>query len=304
MKIVFFGTGDFSVKILKGLIDIGQDVVGVVTQPDKVNGRNNKVEFSPIKKFCLANNIQLFQFAKLNIEGEHPLKQLKADLFVTASFGQIIKQNILDIPKYCVVNVHASLLPKYRGSAPIQWAIINGEKETGVTLMRTNIGLDTGDMFLSKKIEIEPSDTMNSVFDKLSTLGIECLKEFFSNFDYYINHAIPQNEAESSYYPMITKADLLIDFNKPAVDVVNKIRGLGNSYFVYNNMRFKVEFAFVYQAIGKVGEILFCDHKNGLIIATKDKAVEIVTIQPEGKAKMQAKAYMNSNKFKKGDIIG
>ena len=129
MKIVFFGTGEFSTTVLKGLVEDGQNVVAVVTQPDKVNGRNGKVTFSKIKQYCIDNNIAVYQFAKLNLEGEQPLKELDADLFITASYGQIIKQNILDVPRFGIVNVHGSLLPKYRGPAPIQWAIINGEKQ-------------------------------------------------------------------------------------------------------------------------------------------------------------------------------
>ena len=181
MKIVFFGTGEFSATILKGLIDNNHNVVAVVSQPDKVNARNNKIVFSSIKKYCLEKNLPIHQFNKLNIEGEEILKGYDADLFITASYGQIIKQNILDIPKLGTVNVHTSLLPKYRGPAPIQWAILNGEKKTGVTIMRTELGLDTGNIYFQKEIAIEPEDTSSSVFNKLATLGIECLEEFLNN---------------------------------------------------------------------------------------------------------------------------
>ena len=152
MRIVFFGTGDFSAKILTGLLDAGRDVVAVVSRVDKVNARNNQIVFSPIKKLCLEKGIKLLQYAKLNLEGEEELKALNPDLFITASYGQIIKQNILDIPKIMTVNVHASLLPKYRGPAPIQGAIIGGEKTTGITIMKTELGMDTGDMFLKKEM--------------------------------------------------------------------------------------------------------------------------------------------------------
>ncbi len=303
MKIVFFGTGEFSTTVLKGLVEDGKNIVGVVTQPDKVNARNNKVVYSQIKQYCLNNNIPVYQFAKLNLEGEQALKELDADLFVTASYGQIIKQNILDIPKYGVINVHASLLPKYRGPAPIQWAIINGEKTTGITIMKTELGLDTGDIYLKKEIEIEPHDTGSTLFNKLANLGVECLKEFFSNFDYYINNHTPQDEAKATYFPMIKKEDLLIDFNTCAYDLCNKIRALENCYFIYKGTRYKVIFASVSEKSGKAGEILSCNGKNGLIIAVKDRAIEVVTIQPEGKQKMFALALMNSNKFTLGDII-
>ena len=178
MKIVFFGTGYFSTSILKSLVEAGRQVAAVVSQPDKVNGRNGKVSFSSIKQFCIQNNIQLFQFEKLNRDGEELLKSLEPDIFITASYGQIIRQNILDIPKLGTYNVHASLLPKYRGSAPIQWAIMNGETVTGVTIMKTELGLDSGEMYLKKQINIEPEDTSSSVFNKLATLLLHLLFVF------------------------------------------------------------------------------------------------------------------------------
>ena len=303
MKIVFFGTGEFSTTVLKGLIDQGRDVVAVVTQPDKVNARNNKVIFSSIKKFCLENNIPLYQFAKLNLEGEDILRSYNPDIFVTASYGQIIKQNILDIPKYGTVNVHASLLPKYRGPAPIQAAILNGDKKTGVTIMKTDIGCDTGDIYFSREIKIEDDDTSTSVFNKLATLGVECLEEFFDNFDKYKDSHYPQDNSKASYFPMIKKEDYLLDFNTCSFDLCNKIRALENCYFIYKGMRFKVLFAVPNDKVGEAGEILACNGKTGLIIGTKDRSIEVVTIQPEGKQKMFALQYMNSNKFTLGEVI-
>ena len=303
MKIVFFGTGDFSATILKGMVDSNKEIVAVVSQPDKVNARNNKVVFSSIKKYCIENNIPLHQFEKLNRDGEEILKQYNADIFVTASYGQIIKQNILDIPKYGIVNVHGSILPKYRGPAPIQWAIMNGEKKTGITIMKTDIGLDTGDIYFSKEIAIENEDTSTSVFNKMATLGVECINEFLDNFDKYKDVHTPQDEKKSSYFPMIKKEDYKLDFNTCSFDLCNKIRALENCYFTYKGMRYKVLFAVPNEKIGQAGEILACNGKVGLIIGTKDRAIEVVTIQPEGKQKMFALQYMNSNKFTLGDII-
>ncbi len=303
MKIIFFGTGDFSVKILKGLIDLNQEVLAVVSQPDKVNGRNNKVTFSPIKMFCLQNDIPIFQFDKLNKEGEDTLKNFEPDLFITASYGQIIKQNILDIPKFGTVNVHPSLLPKYRGPTPIQTAILNGDKVTGVTLMKTDIGLDTGDIILYKEMQILEEDTSSSVFDKLSTLSIDCLKELFSNFDYYINNATPQDDSKVVMSKMINKQDYLLDFNNNTINLINKIKALENCYFNYLDKRYKILKAVADNLKGNAGEILECSAKTGLIIATKDSSIKVVTIQPEGKSKMDAKSFMNSGKFKKGNVI-
>ncbi len=303
MNIVFFGTGHFSTIVLDGMINDGQNIVAVVTQPDKANARNNKIVYSSIKQYCLEKGIPCLQFAKLNLEGEEILKTFDPDLFVTASYGQIIKQNILDIPKFGTINVHASLLPKYRGPAPIQAAILNGDKKTGITIMKTELGLDTGDIYLMREIDIQPEDTSTSLFEKLAKLGVECLQEFFSKFDYYINNHTAQDESKATYFPMIKKEDYLLDFNMCAYDLCNKIRALENCYFMYKGSRYKVLFAVPNDSIGNVGEILKCNGKDGLIIGCRDKSIEIVTIQPEGKQKMFAISYMNSNKFTLGDVI-
>lgn len=303
MKIVFFGTSEFSTLVLKGLIENNYQVVAVVSQPDKINARNNKIVFSSIKNFCIEHDIPIHQFNKLNLEGEEILKSYNADLFITASYGQIIKQNILDIPKLATINVHTSLLPKYRGPAPIQWAILNGEKKTGVTIMRTELGLDTGNIFIQKEISIEPEDTSSSVFNKLATLGIECLCDFLNNADYYLNNSIKQDESKASYYPMIQKSDYLLNFNACAFDLCNRIRALENCYFIYNGARYKILFAVPSDKQGEIGEILSCNGKTGFIIGCKDKSIEVITMQPEGKQKMFALQYMNSNKFVLGDII-
>ena len=303
MRIVFFGTGEFSATVLKGLVDANHNIVGVVTQPDKVNGRNGKVTYSQIKQYCLTQNIPIFQFAKLNLEGEQSLKELDADLFITASYGQIIKQNILNIPRFGIYNVHGSLLPKYRGPAPIQWAIINGERTTGITIMKTELGVDCGEMYLKKEVSIEPHDTSTTLFEKMAVCGVECILEFLNNFEHYIKNGIPQEESKSTYYPMIKKEDCKLDFNDCAFNICNRIRGLENCYFMYKGARYKVLFAVPSENRGEVGEILACNSKNGLRIGVKDTSIEVVTIQPEGKQKMFAVNYMNSNKFTLGDII-
>ena len=303
MKIVFFGTGEFSTTILKGLVENGKQVVAVVTQPDKVNARNNKAIFSSIKQYCLQNNIPIHQFESLNKQGEEVLKEYDADFFVTASYGQIIKQHILDIPKYATINVHASLLPKYRGPAPIQAAILNGESTTGITIMKTDAGVDTGDIYFMRELKIEADDTSTTLFARLAVLGVECINEFFDNLDKYLDHQYAQDHKKATYFPMIKKEDYLIDFNMCSFDLCNKIRALEHCYFIHNGTRYKVLFAVPNDKAGKPGEILVCSGKNGFVVATKDRAVEILTIQPEGKQKMFALALMNSNKFKQGEII-
>ena len=306
MNIVFFGTNEFSATVAEAIWKSKHKILAIVAQPDKANSRGGKVKFNALKQFAINNDIPLHQFTKLNIEGEDVLRGYNADFFVTASYGQIIKQNILDLPKYSIVNVHGSLLPKYRGPAPIQWSIINGEKVTGVTIMKTELGLDCGEMYLKKEIEITPDDTSDSLFDKMAIVGGEAIVEFLDNADYYISKGEPQNESEMTYFPMLTKEMAHIDFNTPSEKLVNLIRGqysCNTMYFTFNGTRYKVSFAKVVEGQGSVGEVLEASAKKGLIVATSDSAIEITKIQPEGKPMMDARAFCNGGKIKVGDII-
>jgi methionyl-tRNA formyltransferase len=306
MNIVFFGTNEFSATVAEAIFNSEHKILAIVAQPDKANSRGGKVKFNALKQFALNNNIPLHQFAKLNIEGEEVLREYNADFFVTASYGQIIKKNILNLPKYSIVNVHGSLLPKYRGPAPIQWSIINGEKVTGVTIMKTELGLDCGEMYLKKEIEITPDDTSDSLFGKMAIVGGEAIVEFLDNAEHYISKGEPQNESEKTYFPMLTKEMAHIDFNTPSEKLVNLIRGqysCNTMYFVYNGARYKVGFASVVDMQGMVGEVLEASAKKGLIIATSDSAIEITKIQPEGKPMMDARAFCNGGKIKAGAFI-
>lgn len=332
MNIVFFGTNEFSARVAESILNSKHNILAIVAQPDKANSRGGKVKFNALKQFAINNNIPLHQFAKLNIEGEDILRQYDADFFVTASYGQIIRQNILDLPRYSIVNVHGSLLPKYRGPAPIQWAIINGEKITGITIMKTELGLDCGEMYLKKELEILPIDTSDSVFNKLSTLGGEAIVEFLDNAEYYIHNGTPQDESQKTYFPMLTKEMAKIDFNMRSEKLVNLIRGqysCNTMYFTHNDARYKVGFAKVVPVenlsaiLAKInqnasnsltgdifnngrinsGVVLEASAKKGLIVVTSDGAVEITKIQPEGKNEMDAKAFCNGGKIKVGDVL-
>ena len=306
MNIVFFGTNEFSATVAEAIFNSEHKILAIVAQPDKANSRGGKIKFNALKQFALDNNIPLHQFAKLNIEGEEVLREYNADFFVTASYGQIIKQNILDLPKYSIVNVHGSLLPKYRGPAPIQWSIINGEKVTGITIMKTELGLDCGEMYLKKELNILPEDTSDSVFSKLATLGGEAIVEFLDNAEYYINNGEMQDESQMTYHPMLTKEMAHIDFNTPSEKLINLIRGqysCNTMYFIFNGARYKVGFAKVIDAKGQAGEVLEASAKKGLIIATSDSAIEVITIQPEGKPMMDARAFCNGGKIKINNIL-
>lgn len=306
MDIVFFGTSCFSKIVAEHILNSNHKIVAIVSQPDKVNGRNNKIVFNDLKVFAIENNIPIYQFEKLNRDGEEILKSIKCDVFVTASYGQIIKQNILDIAP--IYNVHASLLPKYRGSSPIQWCLINNETKTGVTIMKTELGVDCGEMYLQKECEIEDDDTFDSLSKKLADLGGECIVEFLDNYNKYIKLAKAQDENKMTYFPMLKKEMSLIDFDKSSTELINLIRGLNSCmtcYFMFNGVRYKVYSAKEVENIENVesGTILSVSPKIGLKIKTSDGAIEILTIQPEGKKIMSAKDFCNGCKLKTGDII-
>lgn len=310
MNIVFFGTENFSKTILESIIKANYKVVAVVSQNDKVSGRGNKVKFSEVKKYCIENNIPLLQYVSVSKEGEEDLKKLSADLFITASFGQILKQNILDIPKYGTVNVHASLLPKFRGPAPIEGAIISGENKTGVTIMQTDIGLDTGDIYFSKEIEILKSDTADSMFLKLANLGAKAIVEFLDNFDYYKDKHFKQDETKSSYFGKLKKEDARINFCSNTLNLVNLIRGrstTSTTYFVYNEKRIKVLFAtaseFKIDYDYACGTVINANNKAGLIVKTSDGAIRLNVVQLEGKNVLNDTALLNGFKIVLGSNL-
>ena len=226
MKIVFMGTPDFALYALEALVKSRHEIVAVVTQPDRPGNRGVTV-FSPIKKYAIEQGIPVYQYEKISREGVADLRALSADLFVTVAFGQLLSKEIIDIPPYGIINVHASLLPKYRGSSPIQWAIIKGETVTGVTIMQTAEGLDTGDILYTEKLSINPFDNAGSMFEKLGALGARTLVEYLELLESGKAPApTPQREEEASYYPMLKKSDGRIDWSNSADDVRNKMRGV------------------------------------------------------------------------------
>lgn len=302
MKIIFLGTPDFSAHVLKALIDSRHEVVGVVTQPDKPCGRGHKLMPSPVKVLAEANSIPVYQFNRISKECA-PLKDLNADIMVTAAYGQILRQNVLDLTPKGVINVHASLLPKYRGSSPIQWCIIKGETQTGVTIMKTDIGVDTGDMILSKFLTIGETETAGELFDRLSVLGKDALLEALDLIEEGKETYTKQDESKMSHYPMLDKDSGKIDFNMTSRDIVNLCRGL-NPWpvaFVSLNENDRLK---VYKASkvdidsnAKVGTVLASDSKNGLIVKCSDGAVSLDIIQTAGTKAMPAKDYLRGRKL-------
>lgn len=300
LKVIFMGTPDFSVPVLNELINNCQ-VILVVTKTDAKAGRHQEISFSPIKKVALENNIPLFQPIKIK-EDYQTIIDLNPDIIITCAYGQIIPKEVLDCPKYGCINVHASLLPKYRGGAPIHWAILNGEKETGITIMYMNEGMDTGDIIAKESIPILESDNVGTLFDKLSLMGANLLiKTLPSIIDQTCNRE-KQDDSMASYAPTLKRADELIDFNKTTLEVFNKIRGLNSwplAYMILNNEETKIlECEKSYGSFDKnPGEITRIS-KDKIGIKTKDGEVLITKIKPNGKRAMFVKEYLNGLKDK------
>ena len=295
MRIVFLGTPDFSVSCLNALINSKHEVLAVVTQPDKARNRNMQVSFSPVKEEALKHNIKVLQYDKIRLQGVQDLKDLNPDIMVTCAYGQIISQEILDIPKYGVINVHASLLPKYRGSAPIQWAILNGEKETGITIMQTALGVDSGDIILQEKVQIKPHETAGELFDDLAKIAPSVLLKAMDLIEEGKATFTKQIEEESTHFPMLTKEDGHINWEDNGEKIINKIFGLNpwpSAYSILDGKVFKIFDADFEKAdVEKVGIIKDCK------VSCKDGYIVLKDVQIEGKKRM------NVNDFVRGCSI-
>lgn len=295
LNVVFMGTPDFSVPVLQGLID-NCNVIGVVTQPDKEVGRKKEIEFSPIKKLALENNIKVLQPEKIRVDYQCVL-DLNPDIIVTCAYGQIIPVEILEYPKYKCINVHASLLPKYRGGAPIHRAIISGEKETGITIMYMAPGMDDGDIISQEKISIGENETVGDLHDKLSVLGRDLLLKTLPSIIDGTNNRIKQDESQVCLAKIIKKEDEIIDFADTAVNVHNKIRGLSpfpGGYALLDGKRVK----FYRTRVDKKnvdalpGTIVMVD-KTGIYVKTNDDLVVVEELKIEGKKQLSVQDLLN-----------
>lgn len=309
MRIIFMGTPDFSVPCLEALIKSDNEVVGVFTQPDKPKGRGYELTSPPVKQCALNNNLPVFQPTSMrNGEALEIINSLKADLIIVVAYGKILPQEILDSVKYGCINIHASLLPKLRGAAPIQWSILNGEAETGVTSMQMDVGLDTGDMLIKKAIKITENITAEELFDRLSKMGAEVLLETIDALKNGELKPEKQDDSLSNYAPIITKELCPIDFTKSAIEVHNKVRGLYSwpiATTIINGKKFKIHKSRILEEIfsGNPGEVV--DNNNRLVIMCGDgKCVEILEIQAEGKKKMDAQSFLRGQRIEKGTVAG
>lgn len=292
-NVVFMGTPDFAVPVLEMLIK-KTNVIMVVTQPDKMVGRKKEIKFSPVKEVAINNNIEVFQPSKIR-EDYGALNELDIDLIVTCAFGQILPKEVLDLPKCGCVNVHASILPKYRGSAPIEYAIMNGDSETGITIMYMDEGMDTGDIISISKLPIEANDTGGTIHNKLSLLGRDALENALENIFNKTCERIKQG-SDFTLAPKIKREDEHIDFNNKGIDIINKIRALNPTPLanvVIDDKEIKVlDAKFVKKDVNKVREIIEID-KDKLGISCIDGIIYLSTVKPMGKNIMDIKSFLN-----------
>lgn len=299
MRVVFLGTPDFGVPSLKALVEAGYEVVGVFTQPDKPKGRGNKMVPSPVKQCAQSLHIPVFQPVKIRLDGVDDLRALAPDLCVTAAFGQILSQEILDIPRIGTVNVHSSLLPAYRGSAPVNWAVIQGEKRTGVTTMMTDKGLDTGDILLQKEMDILPGETAEQLIERMAPIGASLLIETIRLLEKGACPRRAQKEEEASYFPMLKKEMAAIDWRKSAGEIVCRVRGLtpwpGSVFTWGEGENVKVWKAEETEGSGTPGQVLAADEKRGLVIAAGKNAVRVQELQFPGGKRMNPRDYFRGH---------
>lgn len=308
MKIVFMGTPDFAEKSLEGVYNAGHEILAVVTNPDRPKGRGMKMVASPVKEFAISKNLKIYQPEKVrnNVEFIEEIKALQPDVICVVAYGKILPKEILDIPRLGCINVHGSLLPKYRGAAPIQWAVINGEKVTGITTMYMDVGMDTGDMILKEEVNIGEDETTGELWDKLSEVGAKLLVKTLRQIENGNAQRIPQGE-EFTMAPMLNKDMSKIDWNsKTAKEIKNLVRGLNPimgtySYLDGKKIKFwKVDVLLLGNENVENGTILKSNSKDGLYIKAKDGIIKVLEIQAENAKKMNIGDFLRGNALEVG----
>ena len=311
LNIIFAGTPDFAAKHLKALIDSNHNVIAVFSQPDRPAGRGNKLTASPVKQLAIENNLPIYQPTTLKtVENQHVIANLNADIMIVVAYGLILPQAVLDMPKLGCLNVHGSLLPKWRGAAPIQRACWAGDSETGITIMQMDAGLDTGDMLYKLACPIEPSDTSATLYEKLAKLGPQALLETLTQINQGKIKPEKQQQSQATYAEKLSKQEAKLDWNLSAIQLERCVRAFNPwpvSYFEVNGEPIKVWQAQVMatQHNQPVGTILQAD-KKGICIATSDGSLNMTILQPAGKKPMSAQDLLNSRKswFEVGKILG
>ncbi len=304
MNIIYLGTPDFAVLPLKKIYEEGKhNIIAVITNKDKPVGRKQILTSPPVKVYANEVGIPVYQYDKIRVEGVNDLKKLNPDIMITCAFGQILSQEILDIPKYGVINIHASLLPAYRGASPIHFAILNGEKTTGISVMRTDIGIDTGDVLLQRELTIKPDETCGELFDRLSFLGAECIIEALDLITNGKAVFVKQDESKASGSKIIKKEMAKIDWSNSAEVIYNQIRAFNPvpvAFCTFKEQLFKIYNAEVVDYSGEQGKIVFVD-KNKLVIACGKGALSLLRVQKSGGNQMNISDFLRGNKLTVGE---
>lgn len=310
-RVVFMGTPEFAVPSLDALLDAGYEVVGAFTQPDRPVGRGHKLAACPVKQRALERGVPVFQFERVRRqEGLDALRALNPDVVVTAAFGQILSRKLLEVPAHGTVNVHASLLPKYRGAAPINWCIINGETEAGVTTMLTDIGVDTGDMLLSRKTPIGDMETAGELTERLSQIGAELLIE---TLDKYLKGEITpvkQDESQMSHQPMLDREMARIDWTRSAKEISCLVRGMNPWPCAFTTLSggnlkiYMAKPADIDAQCAQCGQVIESSAKKGLFVACGEGVLEIIEMQAPNAKRMAAKAYLMGKRIDAGTVLG
>jgi methionyl-tRNA formyltransferase len=307
IRTVFMGTPDFALDTLRGLIDAGLDLIGVYTQPDRPKGRGKKLAAPPVKELAEQHNITVFQPSKMRApEAVAELQTLAPDLIVVVAYGQILPQSVLDIPRFGCINVHASLLPKYRGAAPINKAVVDGETETGVTTMQMDVGLDTGDMLVKKVVAIGPNETAGELYDRLAIVGREVMDETIVRLLDGSLVAEKQDDALTCYASMMKKEDGLIDWSRTATEIHNQIRGLApwpGAYTALAGVTLKLAGTVLSDGSGEPGEVLSADD-SGVMVACGEGAILIAELQLPGKKRLPAADFLRGQPLPAGTMFG
>lgn len=306
MKIVYLGTPDFAVAPLQAIVErTNHQVIAVVCNKDKPFGRKKVLTAPPVKEYALSKGIPVYQYDKIRLEGVEDLISLSPDLMITCAFGQILSKEILEIAKYGVINIHASLLPKLRGASPIHYAILNGFEKTGVSIMKTDVGIDTGDVLMQLETPIGPNETCGELFDRLSVLGANAIVDALPLIEMGRANFIPQDDSLATFSKIIKKEDAFIDWSKPAQEIYNMVRAYNPApvaYTSFNGEPFKIYQCSLVDKQGEIGEVLSNDKE--LIVACGNGAISLETVQKAGGKPMKITDFLLGNKIQKGFIFG
>jgi len=306
LRILFMGTPQFACPTLQMLIERGENVIAVVTQPDRPKGRGQQMQFPPVKELALSHGIPVIQPVKVRLpEAVEEIRILNPDLIIVVAFGQILPKVLLDIPSYGCINIHASLLPRYRGAAPLNWCIINGERETGITTMLMDVGLDTGDMLLKRTTAITPEDDASSLHDRLSLLGAATMAETLDLLLAGKLHPEKQDDSLSCYAPLLKKELGEINWNAPTISIINLVRGITpwpGAYTKFDGKTVKIHKVRAGSGRGTPGEILSAG-KAGIEAASGDGSIVIEELQLEGKKRLPAAEFLAGCKLEPGSFF-